>query len=145
MKNIKHFSAEHISEVARIESMNFNSPWPLEQFESYLLESNESTSYIYQQAENLIGYLMATIVIDEVHLHNISVSQKYQNNKIGFYLMNHLISESRLSLKKKICLEVNENNMFALKLYRNLGFIQVGIREKYYSSREGAILMDCTL
>jgi len=139
---IKYFFKKHLKEVATIEYDNFNNPWSLKQFEKYFMKSSKSMSYIYKGSEKVIGYLMAKVILDEIHLHNIAVSQKYQNNKIGFHLMNHLISEGNLKDKKKICLEVNENNIFALRLYISLGFIEVGVREKYYVNNEGAILMD---
>ena len=142
---IKYFLKEHMDEVVNIELKNFKNPWSLDQFSDYLVQSRESVSYIYNKSERVVGYLMASVILDEIHLHNIAVSEKYQNNKIGFNLMNHLISEGRLKGKKKVCLEVNKNNIFALSLYNSLGFTMVGIRKEYYHNNEDAILMDLRL
>ena len=139
---IRGFSQTDLKQVSRLEFENFRNPWATQQFQSYCIGSSDSMSYVYKKSGKVIGYLMTQIIGDEIHLHNISVSQRYQNNKIGFNLMSHLISEGRLRDKRKISLEVNENNIFALKLYYSLGFIKVGVREKYYANNESAILMD---
>ena len=52
-----------------------------------------------------------------------------------------MIKYSKMDSKVKICLEVDSTNVSALKLYTNLGFIEVGMRKKYYQSKD-AILMD---
>ena len=44
--------------------------------------------------------------------------------------------------KNKICLEVNINNFAARSFYYNLGFKEVGIRERYYNNKDDAILMN---
>ena len=42
---------------------------------------------------------------------------------------------------EKINLEVNENNLPAIKLYKTYGFQTVGKRNKYYKDGGNAILM----
>jgi ribosomal protein S18 acetylase RimI-like enzyme len=37
---------------------------------------------------------MPKIIINEAHLYNIAVEKKYQNNKVGFKLIKHLIEQS---------------------------------------------------
>ena len=40
---------------------------------------------------------------------------------------------------KKINLEVSSSNEIAIKLYKNLGFIQVGCRKNYYPNGDGLL------
>lgn len=37
-------------------------------------------------------------------------------------------------------LEVNENNLFAIKLYTSLGFETISIRKNYYNDKDGLIM-----
>ena len=41
----------------------------------------------------------------------------------------------------KIMLEVNENNLQALKLYNKLGFKEISLRDRYYGD-DNAIIME---
>ena len=40
-----------------------------------------------------------------------------------------------------ITLEVNENNLDAIKLYEKFGFEKLGIRKKYYNNTDNALIM----
>jgi ribosomal-protein-alanine N-acetyltransferase len=42
----------------------------------------------------------------------------------------------------EVWLEVHEGNLGAVKLYRKLGFVQTGLRPKYYSDGASAILFN---
>ena len=46
---------------------------------------------------------------------------------------------------KTITLEVNENNIPAINLYKKFNFEQVGLRKKYYNNADAAILMTLCL
>ena len=80
--------------------------------------------------------------IDEVHIHNIAVSKEYRNNGMESDMITCLIDNVRNKNKNKICLEVDNNNLIARKVYNKFGFIKVGVREKYYKNDSNAILMD---
>ena len=41
----------------------------------------------------------------------------------------------------KFLLEVNENNVKALKLYKKTGFEKIFVRKNYYGNNEDAIIM----
>ena len=95
---------KHIEKVYKIERNNFKDPGSLEEFNDYSMELEKSMGYIYSKLAEVIGYLMSHLILDEIHIHNIAIDKKYQNNKVAFELMKHLISESRLLQKNKICL-----------------------------------------
>ena len=138
---IRRLSKEDIDQVSRIEKENFNSPWTRDQFIRCQNQSLIFSNYVYCKSSNIIGYLVAENIVDEVHLHKIAVEKKYQNNKVGLKLIECMVYDSKINSKLKICLEVDASNSPALNLYNKLGFLAVGKRKKYYGSRD-AILMD---
>ena len=73
---IRYFSQMDLKQVSRLESENFRNPWVIQQFQSYCIGSGDSMSYVYKKSGKVIGYLMTQVVEDEIHLHNISVSQR---------------------------------------------------------------------
>ena len=138
---IRKLSKEDIDYVLKIEKENFNNPWIKDQFVRCYKQPLNFSSYVYCRSYRVIGYFISEIIIDEVHLHKIAVEKKYQNNKVGLKLIEYMIKYSKMNRKVKICLEVDSTNTSALKLYTDLGFIEVGKRENYYQERD-AILMD---
>ena len=88
---INIFSNKYINQILEIEKTNFLNPWNIKQFYINTMQSNISLSYAYSKSSKVIDYLMSKIIVDEVHLHNIVVEKKYQNNKVGLKLIKHLI------------------------------------------------------
>ena len=72
---------------------------------------------------------------------NIVVKKDFRNKKIGSLLLEHLISYSKSINLKNITLEVNKNNLSAIKLYEKFAFDRLGIRKKYYNGKDDAIIM----
>lgn len=56
--------------------------------------------------------------------------------------MENLINISKSLNINNITLEVNENNLSAIKLYNKFVFEEVGIRKNYYDGKYNAILMN---
>lgn len=76
---------------------------------------------------------------------NIVVKKDNRNLGIGSKLLEEIIKISKSLKAKSITLEVNENNLPAIKLYKKYGFNQVGLRKKYYNNKDNAILMTICL
>jgi ribosomal protein S18 acetylase RimI-like enzyme len=71
---------------------------------------------------NLVG-LVAYYNNDQyLYLSNISIDKEYLKNGYGTILINKLIEKSLL-YKKKILLEVNKENIKAVRFYKKHGFI----------------------
>tara|TARA_Y100000590_G_C15349284_1_gene874513 strand:+ start:340 stop:768 length:429 start_codon:yes stop_codon:yes gene_type:complete len=138
---IAQYYSNDIDRVYKIEQEEENS-WIKNQFYAYGMDSLESMSYIYLFNSEVIGYLMSKIVLDEVHIHNITVSKEYRNNGVGTDMITYLIDKAKDKNKNKICLEVNNNNLIARKVYNKFRFTKVGVRKKYYNNKNDAVLMD---
>ena len=72
---------------------------------------------------------------------NIVVKKSYRNLGLGSILLQNLINISKLQNLKSITLEVAENNLPAIHLYKKFMFKIVGIRPNYYNNETNAILM----
>ena len=138
---IRKLSKDDINQVAKIEKDNFSNPWKRDQFLRCYKQKLNFSNYVYCESSRVLGYFVTEYIINEVHLHKVSVKKKFQNNKIGFRLIEHMIQHSKINRKEKVCLEVDSSNISAIRLYKKIGFFEVGRRKKYYESRD-AILMD---
>ena len=103
---------------------------------------NSPTSYyIVSKIENeIIGFAGIKMIIDQADIMNIVVKKSFRNQGIGKLLLEHLISIAETKKITSIMLEVNENNLFAIKLYKSLGFETISIRKNYYKDKDGLIM-----
>ena len=95
-----------------------------------------------------VGFLLSNFVLDEAQLLLIGVSPDWQGVGVGGQLLKELINRSRDQGQKLIYLEVRSGNERAIRLYRSLGFIDIGVRRDYYPGlvgREDAIVMSLQL
>ncbi len=90
---------------------------------------------------DLIGYLVSFIVLDEAHLANIAVLPEHRRRGIGRKFLAQWLDEIKQHGVQVAYLEVRQNNVPAIALYEAFGFEQVGIRPRYYSNGEDAVLM----
>jgi len=127
-------SATFIDDVFLIEKDTFPDYWNKEHI-SAEFSSNYSFSFLLLIDNSVIGYLFSTKLFDEVQLNKICIHQSYRNMNYGFYLLNFLIAEAIKHAVQRIILEVNEQNVAAVKLYSRTGFKTIRKRLKIYSNR----------
>ncbi len=104
------------------------------------------TSRVTGQAN--LGFVIIRSVAGEAEVLTIAVSPKQQNRGIGRKLMEAAIFQLYSDRTEALFLEVDDTNSAALKLYKKLGFKQVGERKAYYAASEGsgtALVMRCDL
>ena len=95
-----------------------------------------------------VGFLLSSFVLDEAQLLLIGVSPDWQGVGVGGQLLKELINRSQDQGQKLIYFEVRSGNERAIRLYRSLGFIDIGVRRDYYPGlvgREDAIVMSLQL
>jgi len=95
-----------------------------------------------------VGFLLSSFVLDEAQLLLIGVSPDWQGVGVGGQLLKELINRSQDQGQKLVYLEVRSGNERAIRLYRSLGFIDIGVRRDYYPGlvgREDAIVMSLQL
>ena len=113
------------------------------------LENKQNLNSNYFVAKNAQNEVLAFIgiltIVDEVDIMNIVVKKDKRMLGIGSYLLEFIINFSKSNSYNSITLEVNENNLPAINLYKKYNFKQVGLRKKYYNNTDNAILMTLEL
>lgn len=104
--------------------------------------SNKNSKYfVIINDLQLLGFGGIWFNIDEAHVMNIAIKKDFRRKHLGFKLLEYLIEFAKNSGKICITLEVNENNLPAIELYKKTGFNIVGRRKKYYDNEFDAIIM----
>ncbi len=121
--------------------LEFDDFWNYNTFRSELL--NPNSKYIVAKINNkIVGFAGIWKAVDDIHITNIVTAKKFRNQNIGSTMLLELIkiSETENNINS-ITLEVNSNNIPAIKLYEKFDFKKVGIRKKYYNNIDDAIIM----
>ena len=98
----------------------------------------------YVEKDKIIGFLLYSLIYDRIEIEQFEVITKERGKGIGDKLLKYLIEKYKNSDIKNITLEVKEDNIVAINLYKKYGFKKVSTREKYYDGING-LLMEKTL
>lgn len=133
-----------VEQVHAIEVQTFSEPWSVQSFRDEM-ERNVCARYIVAEENGrLIGYAGAWLIIDEGHITNVAVIKEARGQGIGVGLMKALMQYAANMGVQYMTLEVRKSNLIAQKLYRNLGFVELGVRKRYYEDNgEDALLWVC--
>ncbi|WKZ56562.1 MAG: ribosomal protein S18-alanine N-acetyltransferase [Bdellovibrionota bacterium] len=136
---------ECVADLAAIERTANTPPWSEKLF---LQEFQNPCARTYgaRLGGVLVGFLVAHIVIDEAHILNLAVREDVRGCGIGTTLLKEFLNEAASLSVKWVTLEVRESNSVAKHLYSKVGFFEIGVRPKYYSSnQEDALVLKLDL
>ena len=103
---------------------------------SHLLLAN-AHGQLAERDEDIAGFILSRLVMDEEELLLIAVSPDRRNNGVGQALLSDFIDQSRSRGATKVFLEMRANNS-AESLYRKAGFEPIGLRKDYYKTATGS-------
>lgn len=133
---------EDIPAICEIEQEAFTTPWTSAAFHNELTTNQFARYMVMECAEEVIGYGGMWIIIDEAHITNIAVREKFRGKKLGERLLREMQQTAGFFGAVRMTLEVRPSNRVAQGLYEKLGFYGVGVRRGYYTdNREDAIIM----
>jgi ribosomal-protein-alanine N-acetyltransferase len=99
--------------------------------------------------EQILGYFVGMLGVDEVHLLNLTVTPAFQRQGWSHVLLDALALWARSQGAQWLWLEVRASNQRARHVYEANGFRRVGERKRYYPSttteREDAVVMSRAL
>ncbi|MGG6432855.1 ribosomal protein S18-alanine N-acetyltransferase [Anoxybacillus sp. D401a] len=140
--SFRFMTLQDLDRIVEIEQLSFTLPWSRSSFYQELT-SNPYARYIVMEYDGqIIGYCGMWLVMDEAHITNIAVLPQFRGKKLGEALMKQAMALAREEGAQTMTLEVRVSNIVAQSLYRKLGFLNGGIRKRYYSdNQEDALVM----
>lgn len=143
-------TAEMLPDILRLEEACFSAPWTRKMLEAELT-GNQFAHFLVarmaggtgEAAGKIVGYHCYWIVFEELRLMNLAVEESVRRRGVGRALVNEAIRAALSQGATRAVLEVRASNLAAQSLYGRMGFVQVGVRRKYYANPvEDAILME---
>jgi ribosomal-protein-alanine N-acetyltransferase len=133
---------DDIAQVCVIEQEAFTTPWTAGAFHNELT-NNQFAHYMIMECDGqVVGYAGMWLIMDEAHVTNIAVRDRYRGRKLGERLVKELKRTASFLGAIRMTLEVRASNYIAQNLYEKMNFRSVGVRRGYYTdNREDAIIM----
>jgi [ribosomal protein S18]-alanine N-acetyltransferase len=123
-----------VARCAELEAQLFDGddPWPASAFLNEM--GSRHNHYVAARAgDKLVGYAgiarLGLLPPHEFEVHTIGVDPAYQGQGIARRLLAALLEFVGGGV---VYLEVRTDNVAAIALYRSAGFVEVGLRKRYY-------------
>ncbi|BBX21422.1 hypothetical protein MTER_08330 [Mycolicibacter terrae] len=128
---------------AELESQLFggDDPWPAAAFRR-AIGARDHHYVAARIGDKLVGYggisRLGRTPPFEFEVHTIGVDPAYQGRGIGRKLLDDLLAYAAGGV---VHLEVRTDNTAAIALYRDVGFVETGLRKRYYRNGADAYMM----
>ena len=145
---LRDMRREDLPAVLEIERRSFALPWSETFFEKELATPFARLVVAVEETAAgapVVGYACRWRVSDEVHLLNVAIHPNHRGLGYGRELVGAVIAEARAARARVVSLEVRAGNVVARRLYRQLGFRDLGLRRGYYGPGQDAIVMELRL
>jgi [ribosomal protein S18]-alanine N-acetyltransferase len=121
--------------VGAIERAGYQFPWSEGIFRDCL-----RVGYVCRVIEvggDMAGYGIMSVGAGEAHILNVCIREEYRCRGLAREILLYLLDRARIAGMYEAFLEVRPSNTTAARLYRSLGFEQIGIRRGYYQAVTG--------
>lgn len=133
-----------LPELLAVEEQLFpGEPWSEALFWSELAQ-RDTRWYVVERDEEgaLLAYAGLCVIVDEAWVQTIGVAPQAQGRGLGTALLRALLREAAFRGATSCLLEVRADNDVAQSLYRDHGFVEIGLRRGYYQpSGTDAVVM----
>lgn len=139
---ITEMRAEDVREVHGIVAASMPAPWTAEMI---LEELGRDWAHVWVLRDRGEGPILSVIdfwlVADELHVLNLATLPSARRRGYAERLMSEATDYARRHGASVLTLEVRASNQTAIALYQKLEFLPIGVRRKYYSDGEDALVM----
>lgn len=138
---LRHMEKGDISQIMAIENVSFPTPWAEHAFLSEL-KNRYAVYFVALHEGRVVGYAGMWLFSGEAHITTVGVHPDFRRRGLGEMFVNKLINHARSQGASTMVLEVRPSNTSARRLYKKMGFRQIGCRKNYYlETHEDALVM----
>ncbi len=139
------FDSAFVEDAAEIEKLVMGTDaWSASMIEDELPRRNR-TWWMALNAGELIGYAGGMLASGDMQVLKVAVLPEWRRRKIASELLSRIAYDAENLAATTMSLEVRKLNEGAQKFYQHLGFMREGVRPRYYSDGEDAVIMQARL
>ena len=131
----------NISDIDQILKISI-SIWSNEgNYSDYVIKKviNDKLSYSIKIENEIICFCLINRegeAFDEGYISLVCVKENYRNKGLGYKIMKYCIDKAKNDGVNKFFLHVSQNNEYAIKLYKKLGFVINKSYKNYFHSKK---------
>ena len=91
---------------------------------------------VLNESNKIIGYIYYSDIYVRAEINQIEIIKESRNKHKGTLLLREFLK----IVNKDVTLEVNKENIYAIKLYENFGFEKKALRKGYYNGIDGILM-----
>lgn len=123
--------------LAKLHEQGFFRGWPVSDFTAFLADKATPAYVACDARRQIFGFALIRLVLDESELLTIAVDPRWRGRGVGRALLEAVFADLMMSPARKMFLEVEEQNLSAVHLYKTLGFATISARKGYYARPDG--------
>ena len=140
----RRMTLDDVPQVHEIELKTFHTPWSYQSFVDEMTTNKCARYIVAEENGKVLGYAGAWLIFEEGHITNIAVTEEARGRGIGKGVTRELMQYAANMGVQYMTLEVRRSNTVAQNMYKSLGFIELGVRKRYYEDNgEDAYLYVC--
>lgn len=130
---------EHLPDCRDLDRLCFGGLWTAPQWQRELADGQRPGLGLWREGR-LVAMGCAWLIVDELHITLVAVAPAHRRQGLAQRVLGELLQLGRRRGAARATLEVASSNQAALALYRVLGFETQGVRRRYYSTGEDALI-----
>ena len=132
--------------IIELENLCFSDPWPPLALQAELVQDYLRRPLVAEYGGVVAGYIMAWKVVEILHILNIATDPDRRRSGVATALLIAAAQQAQNEGQTLATLEVRRSNAEARAFYSRHGFIETGVRPRYYADNgEDALIMDALL
>lgn len=129
-------SPKDIAAIGRLHGASFRRGWSDDEIERLLLDRSVIAHRVTVGGA-FAGFIMSRVATGEAEILSVAVAAPRKGRGLAGRLLRHHLGRLAGVAVRTVFLEVDEDNVPALRLYRKAGFREVGRRAGYYPAQGG--------
>lgn len=132
---IRRLTLEDLAAAATLHGASFDVGWSEDSLRSHF--DNDLCLGVF--APDLAGFIVTRLAVDQAEIITIAVAPERRGHGIGQTLMEQALTHLHGNGVELLFLEVAEDNLSAIALYKKCGFNPIGKRPAYYRRAGGRV------
>lgn len=125
-------------DLAALHAQCFAAAWQAQDFETYLAGDSYDILGAFEKSK-LLGFILTRFAVDQADIMTICVAPKKRGKRLGAKLLKASEDELMRRGADILFLDVAEDNVAAIALYKDAGYYQFGRRSGYYRRPDARI------
>lgn len=128
-------------DIAAISAKCFDEAWTADGLRKDIGNDKVSFYLAAEHTGSMIGYMGSWMILEEAHVITVGVDPEFRNRKVASTMMLCFFREAVRRGVHWSTLEVDEDNLSAIRLYEKFGYKTVSVRKNYYGEGRDGLLM----